>query len=260
MTKQRLADEVVVISGAAQGIGRAIAERCAADGAAVVLVDVDQSGLEAVEAVEADLRGRGYRVMVSVGDVSEEVVCQALVGAAETVFGAPTGLVNNAAVLHEADTVATTAEQWDRTIAVNLTAPWLLARAAIPAMVRAGRGSIVNIASIEAHSVRAKHAAYVAAKAGLIGLTKAIAIDYGRRGVRCNSVSPGSIATDMFRNYVAADEDPEAFEEALVAMNYRGRLGRSEEIAGVVAYLLSDDCTFANGADFIIDGGRLAAT
>jgi NAD(P)-dependent dehydrogenase (short-subunit alcohol dehydrogenase family) len=136
----------------------------------------------------------------------------------------------------------------------------MFARAAIPSMVAAGGGSIVNIASIEAHSVRDDHAAYVAAKAGLIGLTKAIAIDYGRRGVRCNSISPGSIETEMFRNYVAAAEDPEALEAALIAMNYRGRLGTPEEIAGVVSYLLSDECTFANGADFIVDGGRLSAT
>jgi NAD(P)-dependent dehydrogenase (short-subunit alcohol dehydrogenase family) len=255
MTSSRLANDVVVVTGAAQGIGRSIAGRCAAEGAAVVAVDVDEPGLaETAGAIDAD------RLVTVAGDVTDTSLSEEVVATARARFGPPTGLVNNAAVLFEADTVTTTEDQWDRTLAVNLTAPWQLARAVIPGMVEAGRGSIVNIASIEAHSVRANHAAYVAAKAGLVGLTKAIAIDYGRKGVRCNSISPGSISTEMFRNYVAAADDPEALEAALIAMNYRGRLGRPGEIAGLVAYLLSDECTFANGADFVVDGGRLSAT
>lgn len=252
----QLADRVVIITGAAQGIGRAIAQRCAADGAAVALVDLDGLGLEATI---ASLPSEASRSLMYVGDVTDPEVCRHVV-AATARLGLSAALVNNAAVLYEADAVATTEEQWNRTIAVNLTAPWMLAKAVIPAMVDAGGGSIVNIASIEAHSARANHAAYVAAKAGLVGLTKAIAIDYGRSGVRCNSVSPGSIETEMFRRYVARAENPEALEEELISMNYRGRLGTPSEIAGIVAFLLSDECTFANGADFVIDGGRLSAT
>lgn len=256
MTEARLGDNVVIVTGAAQGIGRAIAQRCAAEGAAVALVDLDGPGLDATA---ASLGGDEARSVTRVGDVADAEVCADIVAAAGN-LGAITGLVNNAAILYEADTVDTTQQEWDRTLAVNLTAPWRLARAVIPSMVSAGGGSIVNIASIEAHSVRANHAAYVAAKAGLIGLTKAIAIDYGRKGVRCNSISPGSIETEMFRSYVASVENPEAFERALVAMNYRGRLGTPGEIAGVVTFLLSDECAFVNGADFVIDGGRLSAT
>ena len=253
MTSNRLAGDVVVVTGAANGIGSAIARRCLDDGAAVVAVDIDGAGLARL--------GGGDRLIPLEADLADQATPQRVVKAAgEARFGPPTGLVNNAGVLYEASTVDTTDEQWDHTHDVNLKAPWRLSKALIPAMVSAGRGSIVNIASIEAHSVRADHAAYVSAKAGLIGLTKAIAIDYGRRGVRCNSISPGSIETEMFRNYVAAADDPEALEAALIAMNYRGRLGTPEEIAGVVAYLLSDECTFANGADFVIDGGRLSAT
>lgn len=248
---------VVLVTGAAKGIGKAIAHGCAAAGAAVGLLDVDAA---TVATVAADLAESGANVAHVAADVSDPDQCAAAVDSIAASLGAPTGLVNNAAVLFEADTVETTLEQWDRTIDVNLKGPWLMAREVIPAMLERGSGAIVNIASIEAHSVRADHAAYVAAKGGLVALTKGIAIDYGRRGIRCNSISPGSIATEMFYDYVAGAEDPEAFEESLIAMNYRGRLGTTAEIAAMAVFLLSEASGFTNGSDFIIDGGRLAAT
>ena len=247
----------VVVTGSAQGIGKSIALAAAAAGGAVAVVDVNAQGAHDVanEIIEA-----GGRAQAVVADVSSAEDVARAMRAVTSELGAVRGLVNNAAVLYEAGTVETTEEQWDHTLGVNLKAAWLMARAVIPGMLEAGSGSIVNIASIEAHSVRADHAAYVAAKGGLVALTKGIAIDYGRRGVRCNSISPGSIGTEMFYNYVAQADDPEAFEASLVAMNYRGRLGTPDEIAAMTVFLLSEESGFTNGSDFIIDGGRLAAT
>ena len=246
-----LAGSVVIVTGAARGIGMGIASVCAAKGAAIVLVDIDPE----VESVAERLGGRAI-----VGDVADETAAGAAVNLAVGAHGRLTGLVNNAAVLYEASTVETTREQWDHTLAVNLTAPWLWSKAAIPAMLDGGGGSIVNVASIEATRVRADHAAYVSAKSGLLGLTRAVAIDYGRRGVRCNAISPGSIDTEMFRTYLSHSPDPDALEAALVAMNYAGRLGSAEEVGELAAFLLAAESGFVNGADLVIDGGRIAAT
>ena len=242
----------VLVTGAAQGIGAGIARACSDAGASVGLIDrADMSATVAivagpVRAVRADLR-----------DVA---AAEAAVTEIETELGAITGLVNNAAVLHEASVVDTTDDQWAETLDVNLSAAWRLSKRVIPGMLERGSGAIANIASIEAHSVRADHAPYVAAKAGLIALTKAIAIEYGRDGIRANSICPGSIATDMFENYVQRVDDPDALRNSLIAMNYRGRLGTVEEIAAATVFLLSDDSGFTNGTDLIIDGGRLSAT
>jgi 2-keto-3-deoxy-L-fuconate dehydrogenase len=243
----RLDGASVIVTGAARGIGLGIARACAAEGARLALVDIDP----AVEDVASAISATAY-----VGDVADQRFAEHVV--AES--GPVRGLVNNAGVLFEASTLHTTNEQWDRTMAVNLRAPWMWSKAVIPSMLESGIGSIVNVASIEATRVRADHAAYVAAKSGLLGLTRGVAIDYGRQGVRCNSISPGSIDTEMFRNYVQNSPDPEALEATLVGMNYAGRLGTVEEIGALAVYLLSDESGFVNGTDVVIDGGRIAAT
>lgn len=244
----RLDARSVIVTGAARGIGLAIARACAEAGADVVVVDLVDTVVDVASAIGAE---------ALVGDVTDDEVVRRAVDAAGDRLR---GLVNNAGVLFEADTVDTERTVWDRTIDVNLTAPWLFAKAAIPVMLAAGGGSIVNIASIEATRVRKDHSAYVAAKSGLLGLTRGIAIDYGRRGVRCNAISPGSINTEMFRTYLSVADDPEALEAQLIAMNYAGRLGTADEIATLCVYLLSDDSGFVNGTDVVIDGGRIAAT
>ena len=242
----------MLVTGAAQGIGAGIARACSDAGAAVGLIDrADMS------ATVASIAGPVRAVRTDLRDVA---AAEAAVAEIETELGVITGLVNNAAVLHEASVVDTTDDQWAETLDVNLSAAWRLSKRVIPGMLERGSGAIVNIASIEAHSVRADHAPYVAAKAGLIALTKAIAIEYGRDGIRANSICPGSIATDMFENYVQRVDDPDALRNSLIAMNYRGRLGTVEEIAAATVFLLSDDSGFTNGTDLIIDGGRLSAT
>ena len=205
----------VIVTGAAQGIGAAIAQQCAAAGVAVALLNIADCSQTA-----ASIEGRARSVTV---DLRDPEASRAAVAKCTEALGTIRGLVNNAAVLHEASIVDTTEEQWAETITVNLTAAWRLTAAVVPGMVANGGGAIVNIASIEAHNVRTDHAPYVAAKAGLVALTKASAIEYGRHGVRANSISPGSIATEMFENYVQRVDDPEALKAQLVAMNYLGR-------------------------------------
>ena len=242
----------VVVTGAAQGIGAAIAQACSEGGAAVGLLDIADCAQTA-----ATLGGPHHVVTI---DLRDAAAIPAAIAECAAELGPISGLVNNAAVLHEASLVATTEEQWAETIDVNLTAAWRLTAAVVPQMLDQGKGAIVNISSIEAHNVRADHAPYVAAKAGLIALTKAIAIEYGRRGIRANSISPGSIATDMFENYVQRVDDPDAFRSQLIGMNYRGRLGTVAEIAAATVFLLSDASGFTNGTDLVIDGGRISAT
>jgi len=235
----------VIVTGAATGIGHGIATEVAAAGAAVVLVDVDERVLE----VAAGLGGTAV-----VGDVSDPATAVTAVGQAGPGLR---GLVNNAATVYHVDTVATTREQWDRTIGVNLTAPWLFAKAAIPVMLAAGGGSIVNVASIEATRVRRDHAADAASKSGLLGLTRGIAVDYGRHGVRCNAISPGSVDTEMFRTYVQMADDPQAVRDELIGLNFVGRIGTEQEMGRLAVYLLSDDSGFMNGSDVVMDAGRL---
>jgi NAD(P)-dependent dehydrogenase (short-subunit alcohol dehydrogenase family) len=242
----------VVVTGAAQGIGAAIAQACSDAGAAVGLLDIADCSRTA-----AAIAGPHHVVPI---DLRDAAAIPGAIAECAGELGPISGLVNNAAVLHEASIVATTEEQWAETIEVNLTAAWRLTAAVVPQMLDQGGGAIVNIASIEAHNVRADHAPYVAAKAGLIALTKATAIEYGRQGIRANSISPGSIATEMFENYVQRVDDPEAFRSHLIGMNYRGRLGTPEEIAAATVFLLSDASGFTNGTDLVIDGGRISAT
>lgn len=242
----------VLVTGAARGIGAAIVRACSAAGASVGLFDIEDC-----TPVAESLGGSAHVATVDLRDA--DATREAVTGCTEA-LGTIRGLVNNAAVLHEASLIATTQEQWDETIDVNLTAAWRLTAAVLPGMLDAGGGAIVNIASIEAHNVRADHGPYVAAKAGLVALTKATAIEYGRRGVRANSISPGSIATDMFEGYVQRVPDPEALRSTLIGMNYRGRLGTPEEIAAAVVFLLSEESGFTNGTDLVIDGGRISAT
>lgn len=142
-------------------------------------------------------------------------------------------------------------------MALNLQAPFVWNRMAIGSMLGTGGGSIVNVSSIEGSQVRPRHFPYVISKSGLDSMTRAIAADYGRRGIRCNTLSPGSIRTEMFDSYVAAYP---GLEQHLTGLNYAGRLGTAEEVAMAAVYLLSDETPFLNGHNMIIDGARTVVT
>ena len=241
----KLAGKSIIVTAAARGIGTAIAP-CVEEGAGVV-IDIDPK----IEAVAEEIGATAV-----VGDLTTDGLAERVV--AETVerHGALDGLVNNAALVLEGD-LETDMDNWCWTMALNVEAPFAWCKAAAPAMLDAGGGSIVNIASTEGIVARPGHLSYVTSKSALVGLTRSIAIDFGRREIRCNSVSPGSIESERFREYVA--EFP-GLEEKLISYNYRGRIGRPQEVAACCVYLLSDDSGFVNGANFIIDGGRTAGS
>lgn len=244
----RLDTHVVVVTGAARGIGRAIAEQVVREGAGAVLVDLDP----AVEVVAKELGA-----VPVVGDIVDVPVAEhALMEARK--LGPVTGLVNNAAVVPPREKLLNMRDQtWERCLAVNVEAPMRWCRTFLPAMLERKAGSIVNIATLEANVVGPAGLAYHVSKAALLALTRSVAVEYGREGVRCNSVSPGSTRTPTAMEVYAAHP---GLEETLVAMNYAGRLGEPAEIASMVVYLLSDESGYCNGADYVIDGGRLAAS
>jgi NAD(P)-dependent dehydrogenase (short-subunit alcohol dehydrogenase family) len=244
----RLDGKSVIVTGPARGIGKAISEACAAEGAGLVLIDVDGS----VRDVAA-----GPRTYAIVGDIRDRELAQRAVAEAVERYGGLDGLVNNVALVEEGDIMETDQRIWDDTISINVEAPFRWIQAAIPAMLERGEGSVVNICSTEGVVARPDHFAYVTSKAALMGLTRSVAIDFGRKGVRCNAISPGSIESERFREYVA---DKPELEQELISYNYRNRIGRPEEVAACCVYLLSDDSGFVNGADYIIDGGRTAGS
>jgi 2-keto-3-deoxy-L-fuconate dehydrogenase len=240
----QLSNKVVLITGAARGLGKTIATRCVAEGASVALVDLDP----AVADVASELGGLGI-----VGDVTDPELPRRAVEQTGERFGPVTSLVNNAFIPGKTITVVDTPDdEWDAVLAVNLDAPFRFMRAAVPAMIEAGGGSIVNIASINATRVGPGSCGYCASKAALVSLTRTVAVHFAARGVRCNTISPGSIDTGRVR-------DPR-FAEQLASLHPAGRRARPEEVAALCVFLLSDDAGFCNGADYLIDGARLAAT
>lgn len=237
----RFEGKVALVTGGRSGIGRAAASRLRDDGAQVFTA---QRGRDPdFPSIEADFTHP---------DVPERVVSGVVDRA-----GRLDVLVNNAGVMQEAAIEAMALHDWDRTIAVNLTAPFLLIRAALPHL-RESKGSIVNIGSIEGLGANPNHAAYCASKAGLHGLTRAVAIDHGHEGIRCNAVAPGWIDTDLNRDFVDSMPEPEAFRRTIGRLHPVARTGKPEEIASLVAYLASDEAGFITGQVYTVDGGRMA--
>ncbi len=244
----KLAGKSIIVTGAARGIGAVIAQTCIEEGAQVLVVDVDPHVEEVAERIGA---------VAVVGDLTTDGLAEQTVAEAVERHGTLDGLVNNAALVLEGDLLVTDMDNWRQTMQLNLEVPFAWCKAALPVLLAKGDGSIVNISSTEGIVARPNHFSYVTSKAGLGGLTRSIAIDFGRRGIRCNSVSPGSIDSERFREYV---EGRPELEEELISYNYRGRVGRPREVAACCVYLLSDDSGFVTGADYIIDGGRTAGS
>ncbi len=243
-----------IVTGAAQGFGRATAELLCAEGAAVALVDVKT---EAVMAAAAELTAAGRRAIAVVADVSDEADTDRMLAETELAFGHIDFLHQNAAIQIEKLLHETAPDEWDRLMAVNLRAMFLGARAVIPRMMAQGGGSIVNSASILSLSADQILPAYTASKHGVLGLTRAIAVTkaYARAGIRCNCICPGDIRTPMVERYWAAQPDPARAEAETMDHYPMGRIGTPSEMAEAVCFLVSDRARFINGAHLVVDGG-----
>jgi 3-oxoacyl-[acyl-carrier protein] reductase len=250
----RMEGNVAVVTGAARGIGRAIAERLASEGALTLCADVDEEGLGETEAAIRDAGGRARVMRCDVADPDE---VERLMAAADG-EGGPHALVSNAAVQYERTIEDTPPEDWDRVLGINLKGVYLCARAAVPRMRELGGGSIVNLASVNGFWVEPALAAYCAAKGGVITLTRSIALDYGRFGIRCNCICPGYIDTGMAQRYFDARDDPDAAREQAGKLHALGRIGRPEEVAAMALFLCSDESSFCTAQPFIVDGGLTA--
>ena len=242
---------VAVVTGAAQGIGRRVAEELADRDYALVLADLRQP-----EETLASLDRRGAQALAVVGDVSADADVERLTEAVLDRFGRVDVLVNNAGVSLLSPAEQTTAEQWRRVLEVNLTAPFLLCRALGTAMLAAGSGSIVNIASIAGLHGVADRAAYNASKHGLVGLTRTLAAEWGGRGVRVNAVCPGWVKTEMD----AADQASGGYTDADITDRVpMGRFAAPGDIATAVAFLADPAVSgFVNGVALPVDGGWTA--
>ena len=244
-----LAGKSVLITGAARGIGAAIAEAVVEDGGAVALLDIDPAGAETA----TRLAERGSACFFPCDVRSLEEVDRA-VAAAEQELGGFDGLVNNAGVNAYFDAVAMTEEDWDSVFAVDLKAAWMLARAVLPSLIER-RGAIANISSIQARLTLRGFFPYAAAKAGLEGLTRSLALDYAPAGVRVNAVAPGYTDTYLVQEWLSLQDDPAATMASVLANIPLGRMATPREIGNVVAFLLSDRASAITGATIAVDCG-----
>jgi 3-oxoacyl-[acyl-carrier protein] reductase len=249
-TQLDLREQVVVVTGAARGIGREIAERLATAGASVAVLDItDESVAQAAEAIGSrGVAARGYRCDVSsfedTAAVGEKVLAD---------FGRVDVLVNNAGITRDRLLVRMTAEDWQQVIAVNLTGAFNTSKAFAPAMLRQRAGCIVNIASVVGQIGNPGQANYAASKAGLIGLTKSLAREFAARGVRVNAVAPGFIHTAMTD---ALTEETQAQMKQAIPL---GRMGEASDVADVVMFLVSGLASYVTGQVINCDGGLVTA-
>jgi 3alpha(or 20beta)-hydroxysteroid dehydrogenase len=246
----RLEGKVALVTGAARGMGAAEVRRLHADGAQVVAADV----LDAEGKALADELGDRVRFVHL--DVSSEEEWQSAVEQTERELGKLDVLVNNAGILRFNALVDTSLEEFRQVLEVNLVGCFLGMKTAIPALKRAGGGSIVNISSIEGLAGTPYVGAYTASKFGVRGITKVAAIEHGKDGIRVNSVHPGGIDTPMTRA-VMDDEGKKYVGQHVPGLK---RMGEAEEIANVVAFLASDDASYCTGAEFVVDGGVTASS
>ena len=249
---KRLEDKVGIVTGAGTGIGRACALALAKEGARVVLIGRRKDRIEEVA------REIGDGAMAILADVANKVQLTNVLNQTLTRFGRLNFLLNNAGVLLIGNAEQITEQQWDHTFNVNVRAVWLLSRAALPHMRKAGGGSIINIASTLGIVAARNRAAYSPSKGAVILLTKSMAVDYGQENIRVNAICPSLVETDLSAAVINQTADPAAVRRERTAAHPIGRLGRPDDIAGLAVYLASDESSWVTGAVLPVDGGYLA--
>jgi NAD(P)-dependent dehydrogenase (short-subunit alcohol dehydrogenase family) len=247
---ERLQGRVALVTGAASGIGRATVARLAEEGAVVIALDVSEEGLAATKAACPEKA----LVDTVVGDVTDRSMAPRVVGVGVERHGRLDVLVNVAGILRTAHTHEHPLDMWDRVLDVNLNGTFLFCRAALPALVES-RGNIVNVSSTAALAGTPWAAAYAASKGGVLALTHTIAVEYAKRGVRCNAVCPGSIDTPITGDFAFPEGADARLVERIMAIDKsRG----PETVASTIAFLASDDAAHVNGEDIRVDGGTLS--
>jgi NAD(P)-dependent dehydrogenase (short-subunit alcohol dehydrogenase family) len=242
----RLACKVAVVTGGGRGIGLGITERFVEEGASVAIVQRNPPPGDMINErtvfIEADL----FR-SDAIATAIDMTVAR---------LGGLDILVNNAGIMFEKSVEEMSEQDWDRMMAINLKAPFLLTKRAMPILRQRGGGSIINIGSIEGLASNPGHPAYSTSKAGIHGFTAAVAVDHGRDGVRCNAIAPGWINSDLSDTYLESMPDSGRVRRELLAMHPAGRLGEPKDVGNLAVWLASDESSFVTGQVFVIDGGR----
>lgn len=267
MGRERFEGRIALVTGGASGIGKATARRLALEGATVAVVDRDEAG---GEETRGEIEGSGGRAVVCVCDVSSSESVAALARRVEQELG-PVDVLANVAGVGDTWNLRGIAdvpdERWDRVLSVNLTGPFYLCRAIVPGMAERGRGAVVNVSSLAGRSKSANGGiAYTASKSGLLGLTRHLAFDYGRDGVRVNAICPGGVDTPMIRaggpSQASSEDEAEMRRARVAAYQYFmpiQRLSTPEEQAAAIAFLASDDASYINGVSLDVNGGLFMA-
>lgn len=242
---RRLAGKVALVTAAGQGIGRATAIAFAGEGAVVWATDINEPALATISHERPDIRTR----RLDVRNAEDVANCAAEVGTLDV-------LVNCAGHVHHGSILDCSENDWDFSFDVNVKSMYRTCRAFLPAMLQAGTGSIINISSVVSSIKGAPNRfVYASTKAAVIGLTKAIAADFIRSGIRCHAICPGTVQSPSLEQRIAAQGDAEKARQEFIARQPMGRLGRPEEIAALAVYLAADESSFTTGQAHIIDGG-----
>ena len=250
--KQRLKEKVALVTGAGGEIGRAIALRLASEGAIVAVNDIDRNqGLETVTNIEE----QGNLSEFFQRDISDEQQVKKLTKDVVDKFGGLHILVNNAGLDLNQTVDDTVIQEWQKILSVDLMGAFLCSKYATPYLSMVGSGVIVNIASIHAFATQPGRTAYASAKAGLVGLTRALSLDLGPKGIRVNAVLPGYILTSIWQSWIDRAKDSVAIIEKIAEQHPLKRVGCPEDVASAVSFLVSEDASFITGSTLVVDGG-----
>lgn len=250
----RFDGKTIVVTGGALGIGEAASRLLAERGSQVSIVDWDD---EAGNATCAAIEKGGGRAIFTKADVSDRTAVENAIASTVGTFGGIDGLIVSAGIQRYGTALTTPDDQWDEVLGVNLKGAWNAARAVIPHLQRAGKGSIVNVSSVQALASQQNVLAYTVSKHALLGLTRSIAMDFAKENIRANAVCPGTVDTPMLRWAASLDPDPESVYDACSQMHPLGRIASPKEIAEVALFLAHESSSFVTGSVWTADGGLL---